>query len=141
MWIKSRNVANTQRVFAQGSTGGGNNFSLQIISSGIRGIIGIDGGGQFVGTSASITSNTWYHVALVFGSSSLKLYINGVQQVSDTTTTTIGTSALATKMGIRADLATTEMLNGLIDEVRIYNRALGASEVKQLYNTGAKIKP
>ena len=28
--------------------------------------------------------------------------------------------------------------DGLIDEVRVYNRALGASEIQELYRTGAR---
>jgi hypothetical protein len=138
-WIKSSNVANSQRIFAQGTSGdaSGNNFSLQIISSTIRGIVGNGGGGQFVGTGVSINSNIWYHVCMVLGGGSLKLYINGSLAQTDTTSTTLATGSLGMAIGRTDNGSGVQYFQGILDDVRIYSRALSAQEVQQLYALGA----
>ncbi|MGC9046549.1 MAG: LamG-like jellyroll fold domain-containing protein, partial [Minisyncoccia bacterium] len=47
--------------------------------------------------------------------------------------TTIGDANKTLRIGSRDDLAT--KMKGLIDEVRIYNRALSTTEIKRLYNS------
>ena len=65
----------------------------------------------------------------------MKLYVNGLQE---------GTASLGTLWtgGDRWDVGTVTgsgsigYFDGTIDDVRLYNRALSAAEVQQLYNAG-----
>src|SRR3989344_665420 len=96
-------------------------------------------------TNAS-KATTWTHVCFTFkaaDSSGLRLYVNGTEDAnSPVSTASIG--------AINADVATFRIgsrssngalpLNGLIDEVRVYNRALSAKEIQTLYNIGATTK-
>ena len=79
------------------------------------------------GTS-SVPLNAWTHLAATYDGSALRLYVNG---------------ALVTTFAVSGSLATTtnplriggntiwgEYFNGLIDDVRIYNRALTAAEIQ-----------
>jgi hypothetical protein len=136
VWIRNNDVSITQRIFAQGNFGSdsaGNNFSLQIFNSTVRGIIGSLGSGQFVGTGVSILSNTWTKVDLILGSGKLDLYINGVIKQSDITSSTIGISSYIINIATRANNAS-EFFSGIITNLQIYNRALSASEILQNYN-------
>jgi hypothetical protein len=78
---------------------------------------------------------TWTHVTVVATSSDTKLYINGVLRKS------IGAMKLGTKASANTVIGGTgegkggdnDPFKGMIDEVRVYNRALSAVEVQQVY--------
>lgn len=75
-------------------------------------------------------SNTWHHVGVVMNGTSRKLYIDGILDTSDTVTPESSTGGL--QMGVNTSLTT--FLNGSIDDVRVYNKALNYQEVNALYN-------
>ena len=77
----------------------------------------------------SINNNEWVHVAMTSKSGETKLYLNGVQ-IGNTDNTTYSAGALDTANSY-FDLAAGGFY-GLMDEVRIYDRALSASEVASL---------
>jgi len=70
--------------------------------------------------------DTWYHVAVVEDSTYRAIYINGSLDISD------NISDDTIRIGSRAD-STPFYFDGTIDDVRIYNRALSAQEIQQLY--------
>ena len=90
-------------------------------------------------SDAAYTDQNWHHLTGVNTGGKNYLYVDGVLQAVSATEV-IG-SAGGTRpvvIGHRySDLYTTEARtwNGLIDEVRVYNRALSASEVQALYNS------
>ena len=96
--------------------------------------------GQWGCGSGSIATGKWYHVVVTQdGTLSVpKFYING--QLSSTTYTQVTPSgSLQTDASYPITLggvsgASTSMLNGVIEDVRVYNRILSAAEVQQLYN-------
>jgi hypothetical protein len=59
----------------------------------------------------------------------MRLYVNGVEVSSKPQTGVISTSNGALKIGGNSVFVTGEFFHGLIDEVRIYNRALSAAEI------------
>ncbi len=76
----------------------------------------------------------WYQLTGVWDGTNVKLYINGVQEDSDAVSSISYTgTSYATFIGTYGQTVYTP---AVIDEVRIYNRGLSASEVKQLYLTG-----
>ncbi len=91
----------------------------------------------------TLTSGKWYHVVFIYSGNSLasgvKLYINGVLQTNTVVTDNLSASIKATRnllIGARDSTAPTQFLNGSIDDVRIYNRALTGAEIQRLYNGG-----
>jgi hypothetical protein len=82
---------------------------------------------------ARLPLNTWSHVAVTYttaaAGSTLRLYVNGalVRTVTGTNQNIVaGTQPL--RIG-NSNASISEGFNGLIDEVRIYNRALSAAEI------------
>ncbi|HWC29074.1 MAG TPA: LamG-like jellyroll fold domain-containing protein, partial [Dehalococcoidia bacterium] len=84
--------------------------------------------------TAALAANTWTHLAATYDGSMLRFYVNGVQVSSIATTGNIMTSTGALRIGGNAVWGN-EYFAGLIDEVRIYNRALSAAEVQSDMNT------
>ena len=82
-------------------------------------------------TGTGLPSETWLHVVGTFDGSNVKIYINGEEKASISSSITPGTfTPTFTGIGWHYDV---RYWNGLIDEVRIYNKALTAQEVKALY--------
>ena len=87
-------------------------------------------GHQAVCQPSPLPTNTWTHLSVTYNGSTLTLYRNGVavatSTVSGTLSPTTGTLQIgASQFG--------EYFKGLIDEVRIYNRALSATEIQTIY--------
>jgi len=84
----------------------------------------------------TISPNTWYHVVGTYDASTqtVKTYVNGALDsiVGSFTTPT----PLTAGVRIGRNQAGSEALNGIIDDVRIYDVALDDAEVTQLYNLG-----
>lgn len=85
-------------------------------------------------SSQSLATGRWYHVAGVRAGRSLKIYIDGVERGS----VTIPSGALTTNndaLQISESTGNTDgVLNGKLDELRIYNRSLSLSEIQALAN-------
>jgi len=76
--------------------------------------------GAVSSAGSTITTNTWYHVALVRSSGTTTIYVDGVSKASTGTSYNMSTTAT---MYIGAENSTTNSWNGHIDEFRISNIA------------------
>lgn len=76
----------------------------------------------------TVSTGIWHHVAGVYDGTTIKVYLDGVLEGTSNTTFIPTNGAATLKIGARGDDANTR-LGGLIDEVRIYNRALTAEEI------------
>lgn len=79
------------------------------------------------GTTAT-PLNTWTHLAATYDRTTLRLYVNGTQAGSRALTGSLGTSTGVLRIGGNA--VWSEWFAGLIDEVRVYNRVLTATEIQ-----------
>ncbi len=91
-------------------------------------------------SGADLTVDEWYHVAATFefgAGTSVKCYVNGTLIESGSWTWGNGNALVQTntKPITIGALTDKEKLDGLIDEVGIYNRALSAEEVQALMYT------
>ena len=82
-----------------------------------------------------ITINQWYHIVMIWNGTAGSPYING-KAVSFTGTGSLGSGWGSEHVIGRAYADSAYQFNGLIDEVRIYNRALSPDEISRLYNSG-----
>ena len=76
-------------------------------------------------------NESWHHVAGTFDGSQVKLYVDGVLRSTTDHAGGIGSNAYEVNMG-RNSQETDRFYEGLIDEVRLFDRALTAGEVRFL---------
>ncbi len=95
---------------------------------------------QTVATGSVISTGTWYHVTCVvdYVNDTIGIYLNGVAQATDgpvtfSQNTTDNTTSQTSSIGIDEDKIGGDF-DGLLDEVRVYNRALSYPEVLALAN-------
>lgn len=77
--------------------------------------------------------NSWSHLAATYDGAAVRLYVNGVQVASRAQTGLINVSTASLTIG--GDTTFGQYFQGLIDEVRVYNRALSASEIQADMNS------
>jgi hypothetical protein len=83
-------------------------------------------GGRFTGALRSqtvITDGDWHRVGLVWDGSNRTLYVDDVQVARDTDTNLLGANTVL-YIGAAKGLSPATFWSGLIDDVRIYNRAV-----------------
>jgi hypothetical protein len=80
--------------------------------------------------------NTWYHITAVFYSTSDRLvFVNSVPGIRDTTSYLVD-SLDQMSIGSMPRITSGAFLNGSVDDIRLYNRALTPSEIRLLYTGG-----
>jgi hypothetical protein len=84
-------------------------------------------------SSTALSLSVWQHVVCIFDGTTQSIYINGALKGSSDATVSIADSANALRIGSDSG-GTYGDYNGRIDSVRVYNKALQASEVTTLYN-------
>jgi peptidoglycan hydrolase-like protein with peptidoglycan-binding domain len=86
-----------------------------------------------VSSPVTPTINNWYHVVARFiPGQEIAIFVNNAKTVATTSVTALTT--VSRPLGIGADVSCARSYwNGLIDDARIYNKALSDSEVGQLY--------
>ena len=79
------------------------------------------------GTTAT-PLNAWTHLAATYDGATQRIYVNGVQAASRAQTGAMRVSTGALRIGGN-NIWSNEWFAGLIDELRVYNRALSAAEI------------
>jgi hypothetical protein len=124
-WINPTVVSgNPHTIYTRGVWNAGH--GLAIVNSTLRDNSGTQGGTPQI--------NTWQHVAKTFDGTTTRLYLNGMEVASAATTTATST---ASKSGIGAEYYTAPgrwLFSGMIDDVRVYSRALSQAEIQALAN-------
>ncbi len=138
-WIFFNNAQNSVNVTKRSSTGAGDAWQVGISYSGGNfnlQFVGYTASGLFDWYSPPLSSpvGVWTHVAATYDGSTVRGYINGTQVL---------TLAVALQLGSRnSDIFVGAYptgifaLDGKIDELSIYNRALSAAEVQAVYQAG-----
>ena len=93
----------------------------------------------YVMTSWKPSVGVWYHIVITHSGSINKLYVNG--NLEDTETMDLAYSSPRTKTVIGCfyyGSSCSLPFNGVIDQVRIYSKALDTAEIKEHYLAGLK---
>jgi hypothetical protein len=81
----------------------------------------------------SFPTGSWHNVGFTADGAVLTTYYDGVAMGTSTFSGAVATTTSALLIG-NDSIATSRYFNGLIDDARVYNRALSAAEVQSLYN-------
>jgi len=145
-WITlDANVGNTQKKIICKQMNENTTWALIIFGSGYGGstgnqVIFHDSSGSHYRTCLSPThlgTGQWYHVAATDNAGKVKIYINGQLDSSFDNGYGIPSNIDAPIVIAKTNPSSTYFFDGLIDDVRIYNRALFGTEIQQIYNEGA----
>jgi len=101
------------------------------------------GGADYTATTpAPVSTGEWHHLVGVYDRSNVLLYVDGVKHVGSIYTGDIGINAYPITIGYDT-FSPLRHFHGLIDEVRIYSRALSQEEVlaRYLYPSVYTTKP
>jgi len=142
-WFKPNKVA-TQYVFKKAISGSTDGYELALSTSGkvvFRLNQNSQGDTYRIDSTTSYPSDgsTWMHVAATYDGAVQRLYINGSEEVSNPALITIGTNNTALSIGAQADGI--RLYDGTMDDVRIYNYALGPAEIAAAASGGGGPPP
>lgn len=139
-WVKPRNISGSYGyVYSNARDCCGTYKGIELWFSGNRLITQIwNSTASVLSSNAVIANNSdWVFITSSYDGATLRLYINGVLDNSTATTLGVGSPAsFNTAIGGMGMAPGTYTIDANLDEVRLYNRALTATEIKQLYNMG-----
>ncbi|MGM0876529.1 MAG: LamG-like jellyroll fold domain-containing protein [Bacillota bacterium] len=133
-WVKWNGGSNWQRIFDFGNNtseylfltpkSGSNTLRFAIKNGGVE---------QIVDTSP-LPVNEWVHVAVTLGNNTAKLYVNG-EEVKSANGITIKPSDFQPTINyIGKSMWPDPLFNGMLDEFSIFNYALSADQIMDVYN-------
>lgn len=120
-WIRPKAAGGP--VLARWSGAGQGGFQLRITTDGK---VALDHSGGTLISLQNIPADTWAHIAASFNGTTATLYVNGAYS-GDKALPSSGDSTASLHIG--AVQGGSSYFNGTIDEVRIWNRARGQSEI------------
>jgi hypothetical protein len=85
------------------------------------------------GAGTTLLNGVWYQLAGTYDGTLVKTYVNGVLDRQISAPGSMDNTTFVLNIGKTADSAA-NYFNGFIDDPRVYNRALSASEIAALYN-------
>lgn len=137
-WIKRNSLTQKGVIIQKGVTNEDFDFAIDDTGQDDKLVLYMQTAGvDPVAYSTTLISDTnWHHVVVVRNGSTIKFYIDGVAAgtTSGLNTADLVNSAEASSIG--SYITGTFLFSGSLDDVRLYNRALSAGEVSQLYQMG-----
>ena len=135
LWVKWTTNSNWQRIFDFGN--GTENYMFLTPANSYTNVMrfAIKNGGdeQDVDCKQKLSLNVWKHIAVVIGKEKTCIYIDG-EEAASSTGITIRPSDIHPVLNYvgRSQFAADPMFRGVIDDMRIYNYALAADDVKKV---------
>jgi hypothetical protein len=126
-WVYTTSLASINTIFR--SSDGTNESYLRITTAGQLSMK-VGAGAAFTGTSASISTNTWNHVAMSWDGAVWRLYINGIETDSIARTNTFPASSASTNNFIARYSSGGTPLVGYLDRFAVSNTVLSVNEIK-----------
>jgi prepilin-type N-terminal cleavage/methylation domain-containing protein len=145
-WVKPASIAAYGLIGNGGldslplSGGAGNSNNVYLNSTGSVGYFIFNGSSEIINSAATLSAGSWYQICAVQNTATpiRQLFVNGVVSAQDTNVSTQSFSYLflspyKTETTFWPSVG---YLNGVMDDVRIYNRALSATQIAAMYAGG-----
>ncbi|MEM4245501.1 MAG: LamG domain-containing protein, partial [Candidatus Nanoarchaeia archaeon] len=134
-WVKRSNTNSSSSAVISKSYTIENIARWVTVSNNGSGTLSIfDGSWHTVTINGGIDEEEWEHIAAVWGTQGMKIYLNGELKGSDPYTGNGYTGSFPLVLGEwKEQIAGNYGFKGTLDEVRIYNRSLSQEEIQQHY--------
>lgn len=131
-WINPASLSGTSRIISKEQTGSNGDYWLSLSNNNL--LLGV--GGQVHGPVGSFGTNQWYHVAATFDdeNDNITISIDGSEVLNQTNTNSL--SQTTDPLLIGANWQTGNYFEGLLDDIRIYDYVLSATEIADIVLTG-----
>ena len=134
-WIKPNAFSGQQGIVGKWIFAPNAGYSMTSVDNGVVHFnLNTNINNNVVSGTGVLTANVWNHVVGSYDGSNAVIYVNGVAVKTQAVTGNIQNSVATVFVGYYE--GTNKYFNGLIDEVRIYNRALSAAEILAHYQAG-----
>ena len=144
-WIRSAGPLNTNGnpAILFDRRNNGNGLVIALATDGAIQVQTSVGADNFVSNNSSLTNGNWHQIAVVYNQalgSEVSLYIDGVldQFNGGNTKNWSWPAGQEIELGLSHD-SYWQAYNGLLDDVRFYNREFSDAEVASIFNTGALV--
>ena len=132
-WINLSSSAGTLTILSKGD--GTNdaltNYIFNVGGNSNSGKLGLFAGGAWYSANTALSTGVWYHAAVTVSGTAVTFYLNGM---SDGTATLFGSmytgGTYLFKIGEQGDGCNCNHMNGMIDEVRVWNTAITQAQIK-----------
>jgi hypothetical protein len=137
-WVKLDTLNRWHGVIAKGNQNNDarHNYALEVTTANrVRCILSTGTGNNsiFLDSQSTVSANQFFHLACTWDGTTVRLYIDGVLNASRAQTLTPVPNTSPLFVGVFG--GNSDRLDGVIDEVRIYDRALTATEIQTDRNT------
>jgi len=135
-WFKLNNLSGTQSIISK-DTPGPTNYWMDVRASGAQICVGgytSAGAACYNCSSIAVSANQWHHIAFSYNRQKMKIFFDGAERSSLDLACVLNASAAPLRFGTRDGSGS--FINGYMDTVRIYNKALILSEIKENYLAG-----
>jgi hypothetical protein len=78
--------------------------------------------------TTTLDTDRWYHIAATYGSSGMKIYINGVLEVSNSATGSFTSNA---NFALGRNYANSRILDGFLDEMSVFTAELSQTTIRE----------
>jgi len=109
-----------------------NNYQLAISDGRVELLLDGNDGAGYRGNTV-LSTGVWYHVAATWDGSTVRIYVNGV--LNNTPAARTGTIGVDTRPAYIGGRSGTDYFDGMIYDVRLYNRALSQADITYLYGS------
>lgn len=133
-WFKYTSIANSLGRLVNKTHAGVSDVLITYIDTSNRFNVVINDSANLNTSFSTLSTSTWYHYAVTWDGSNVKTYKNGTLETNAVSTKTLQSDS--TVFSIGGTGANSQGINGIVDEVGFWSRALSSTEISQLYNSG-----
>ncbi|KXK25995.1 MAG: hypothetical protein TR69_WS6001001287 [candidate division WS6 bacterium OLB20] len=114
-------------------------FDTPIATPAGRTTFRVSNASELTSNASGMDNNTWRHFTYIRSSNQLQIYINGVLDSTLNISSLNITNTAPLRFGSNHTSTTTQNFYGLMDEIKVWPRALSLSEIREQYNENASV--
>ncbi|TBW30375.1 LamG-like jellyroll fold domain-containing protein [Gramella sp. KN1008] len=135
VWVKPKSVSGVRTVLSKRDYSNINNGGFDLIIN--NGAPTFRWGSNSVSTSSKVSTDRWYHLAVIYKNSSIELYVDGIRVGNSSASNPASTSAPFLLGGIYDSTnpdVPRNYFHGWMEELRIWNVALSVNQLRFMMN-------